>query len=283
MDLTPLNKYMMKSVNDSEFQLIKQLIYHQTGIFLNDHKKTMVANRLRNRLNTLGFRSYKRYYDYVTKEPSGRHELSECINCLTTNETFFFRHNEQIEYLIEYLLPQLRNQNKPNQKIRIWSAGCSSGEEPYSIAISLDKKFNQKELDQIEIIASDINKTMIDHAKAGIYSPYALQQMPEYDQNKYFYQNSKNEQYHIIEKIKKRVHFYRHNILDTFHQGLFDVIICRNVFIYFDKKSKEMALQKILPHLRAKGFLIIGFAESLFDQKLHFMYIKPTIYRRLET
>jgi chemotaxis protein methyltransferase CheR len=276
------NECSMKTVNESEFQLIKRLIYHQTGIFLNDHKKTMVANRLRNRLNTLGIDNYKRYYDYVTKEPAGRRELAECINCLTTNETYFFRHREQIEYLVENILPELRNQYKPDQKIRIWSVGCSSGEEPYSIAILLDKKLKQKQWDQIEIIASDINKTMIDRARQGIYNTYALQQMPKYDQDKYFQEDTKTGQYHIIQKIKDRVHFHQHNILDIFRHGLFDVIICRNVFIYFNKESKERALQKILYHLKPKGFLIIGFAESLIDHKLDFTYIKPTIYRRSE-
>jgi chemotaxis protein methyltransferase CheR len=282
MELTALNECNMKTVNESEFQLIKRLIYHQTGIFLNDHKKTMVANRLRNRLKTLGIDNYKRYYDYVTKEPAGRRELTECINCLTTNETYFFRHREQIEFLVENILPELRNQYKPSQKIKIWSVGCSSGEEPYSIAILLDKKLKQNEWDQIEIFASDINQTMIDRARQGIYKTYALQQMPKFDQDKYFIQDTENEQYHIIQKIKDQVQFRQHNILHTFYYGLFDVIICRNVLIYFNKESKEKALQKMLYHLRPKGFFIIGFAENLIDHKLDFTYIKPTIYRRLE-
>lgn len=272
----------MQTVNDSEFRLIKRLVYDSTGIFLKNHKKTMVANRLRKRLNELGFDNYKSYYDYITKEQAGHQELSECINCLTTNETFFFRHHEQIEYLIENILPEIRSQKKSNQKIRIWSAGCSSGEEPYTMMILMDKKLKQEELEQIEVIASDINETMIDRARQGIYSNYALQQMPKYYKTKYFHKEPKNEQYNIIQKIKDQVQFHHHNILDTFHQGKFDVIICRNVFIYFDKESKEKALKNILFSLRHKGFLIIGFAESLINQKTHFTYIKPTFYRRVE-
>lgn len=282
MELISTSEFGMKTVNDSEFQLIKRLIYRQTGIFFNDHKKTMIANRLRKRLNTLGFTSYKRYYDYVTKEPSGRKELSECINCLTTNETFFFRHHEQIEYLIENILPELKAHKKPGDKIRIWSVGCSSGEEPYSIAILMDKKLKQSELDQIEIIASDINKSMIDRAQLGTYNTYAIQQLPKQDLRTYFFQDEEKEMYHICQKIKSRVHFHQHNILCTFPHGVFDVILCRNVFIYFDRKSKEKALKNILLHLKPGGFLVIGFAESMIDQKLYLQYIKPTVYRRVE-
>jgi len=274
------SRYCMKSVNNSEFQLIRQLIYQQTGIFLNDHKKTMVGNRLRRRLDLLGFENYKRYYDYMTKEPAGRQELTECINCLTTNETFFFRHYEQIEYLVENILPELKSHQKPEQKTRIWSIGCSTGEEPYSIAISLDKKLKNEELDHIEIFASDINQSVIERAKKGIYNTYAVQQMPEHDRHRYFHYDAQTSQYDITRRIKDRVRFCRHNILEPFRCGLFDVIICRNVLIYFNKESKEKALERIVQHLKPDGFLIIGFAESLIEHKSLFTYIRPTIYRR---
>lgn len=282
MNLTSINGHCMQSVHESEFQLIRRLIYNETGIFLKDHKKTMVANRLRKRLDVLGLKTYKKYYDYITKEPAGRRELSEFIACLTTNETFFFRHQVQIKYLIENILPELRNQNKTDRKIRIWSVGCSSGEEPYSIAILMDIKLDKRKLEQIEIVASDINHIMIDQACQGIYSGRALQRMPKYYQTNYFHKDPNEDRFHIVQKIKDRIRFYQHNLLDPFHQGKFDVIFCRNVLIYFNKDSKEKALKNLLQNLRPKGYLIISSAENLIYSKSYFAYVKPTIYRRLE-
>lgn len=271
----------LKPVHDSEFQLIRRMIYQKTGIFLNDHKKTMLANRLRNRLNILGFESYKRYYDYITKEPAGRNELSECIDCLTTNETFFFRHVEQIEYLVDHIVPELRIRNKSDH-VKIWSIGCSSGEEPYSIAMLLEKKLKPKEWDRIEIIASDISRSMIERAQQGIYTDCAFRQMTEADKSKYFTAEKNTGAYRISPKIQNRVHFFTHNLLHTFHCGPFDVIVCRNVLIYFNSESKEKALSKMLNYLRPSGYLIIGFAESLIGQKSQFTYVRPTVYRRRE-
>lgn len=280
--MTDLKDYRMKSVNESEFQLIRRLIYKKTGIFLNDHKKTMLENRLRKRLNTLGIESYKRYYDFIAKDPAGRHELSECIDCLTTNETFFFRHAEQIEYLVGHVVPELLAKRKNTSKVRIWSIGCSSGEEPYSIAILLDKQIRQNERDRIEIIASDISRSVIERARQGVYTDSTLRQITQQDKNKYFTLHKDTGVYRINPKIRERVRFYVHNVLDTFRQGLFDVIICRNVLIYFNSESKEKALTKMLRCLESDGYLIVGFVESLIGQKLHFTYIKPTVYRRLE-
>lgn len=282
MECLELQRGCLKPVHDSEFQLIRRMVYRETGIFLNDHKKTMLANRLRNRLHTLGFKSYKQYYDYITKHPAGKRELSSCIDCLTTNQTYFFRHIEHMEYVIRHILPECCARRKSGEKIRIWSIGCSSGEEPISIVILLDKRLKKSERDRIEIVASDISRSMIDRAGRGLYAEYAFQRMSEADRNRFFTWCSDTGLYRIRPEIQQRVRYFQHNILDPFHHGSFDVIFCRNVLIYFNKESKGKALTNIRKHLRPDGLLIMGFAESLIDQRSHFTYIKPTVYRRLE-
>lgn len=269
----------MKPVGDAEFKLIRRLIYEEAGIHIKDSKKTMVANRLRKRLESHGIDSYKAYYDYLTKSPDGKQELSEFINCLTTNETFFFRHSEQIDYLVETLMPRLSASRAG--RIRIWSAACSSGEEPYSIVIRLldDKKSNL--IDRVDIIGSDINQSMINSAKAGFYKYYAVQRMPESLCKRYF---EKNEDglFLLSGMIRNHVHFYQANLLEPFSHGRFDVIFCRNVMIYFDKSSKNTVLENLYENLKPGGFLITGYAESLLNNKTHFKYIKPTIYQKTE-
>ncbi|HDQ46318.1 MAG TPA: methyltransferase domain-containing protein [bacterium] len=269
----------MQTVQDYEFQLIKGLIYKSTGIFLKDHKKTMVANRLHNRVKCLGLRSYKQYYDYITAEPGGRQELSHFINSLTTNETFFFRHHEQIDYCIRHIIPE-RRQNVPHdQPIRIWSAGCSSGEEPYSIAIMLDDKVSKTDLRRIDLLATDINQEMLDRACQGIYHAYALHDTPHLYIKKYFHHDRMNNNYQIVREIRNRVHYYKHNLLTPFHKGKFDMIFCRNVLIYFDKESKNKVLNHFVNHLKPNGFLILSYSESLLTMRSNFTYVRPSVYR----
>ncbi|MBN2102900.1 protein-glutamate O-methyltransferase CheR [bacterium] len=264
-------------VSDAEFQLIQKLIYETAGVYIKSHKKTMVANRLRKRLEAHGFSRHKQYYDFITKTPEGRQELIEFINCLTTNETFFFRHGEQLDLLAEKIIPQLLSELKPSEKLRIWSAACSSGEEPYSIAILLHHKFRPDVLKRIEIVASDINIQVLEKAKQGDYKPYALQKVSPFFKGHYFEKKSEDK-YHLIRPVKEMVQFFRHNLLESNHHGKFDIILCRNVMIYFDIESKKKTLGQIDLCLKKGGYLMTGYAESLFRIETTLKYIQPTLY-----
>ncbi len=270
------------AITDSEFQLIQKLIYQQAGIFLKNHKRTMVANRLRKRLESFGFSNYLRYYQFLTKDPEGSKELTEFINCLTTNETYFFRHPEQFAFLLEHLLPELkRKKQRSDGKIRIWCAACSSGEEPYSIAILLDGWLSPEERQRIEIVGTDINQRMLDKAKGGVYGSYAVMKMPEVYRRNYFTMNEKGDKYRLSETIKERIHFLKHNLIEPFHHRPFDIIFCRNVLIYFDADSKIRALGNLHRSLNKGGHLIIDYAMSLFNNQPFFRYQKPTVYQKI--
>lgn len=266
-------------ITDTEFQLIQQLIYSMAGVYIKSHKKTMVANRLRKRLETYGFNNYKKYYDFITKTPDGRRELIEFVNCLTTNETFFFRHGEQLEMLVEKIIPQRLTEMGPGDKLRIWSAACSTGEEPYSVAMLIHNRYKQDTINRIELWASDINKEVLERAKRAVYKPYALQKLPQVFTTAYFIKESE-ERYCLSERIKKRVHFFHHNLLEYNPHGKFDVILCRNVMIYFDMESKNKVLYQLNKSLRTGGFMITGYAESLFRTETTLKYIRPTLYHK---
>jgi len=264
-------------VSDAEFQLIQKLIYTTAGVYIKSHKKTMVANRLRKRLEAYGFHSYKQYYDFITKTLEGRQELIEFVNCLTTNETFFFRHGEQLDYLVEKIIPQQLSELNSSEKLRIWSSACSSGEEPYSVAMLINQKFKPETVQQIEIMASDINIQVLDKAKQGHYKSYALQKVPSFFK-KYYFEKKSEDHYILAETIKKMVHFFRHNLLELNPHGKFDIILCRNVMIYFDMVSKNKALQQLNRCLKKGGYLMTGYAESLFRTETTLKYMRPTLY-----
>jgi chemotaxis protein methyltransferase CheR len=268
------------TLTDAEFSMIQRLIYDMAGVYIKNHKKAMVINRLRKRLENYGFESYKKYMDYIANHPDGNRELIEFVNCLTTNETYFFRHVEQLDLLTDRLIPERLRALKDGSKLRIWSAACSSGEEPYSIAILIHHKFKSDTQSQIEILASDINMEVLEKAKQGLYKTYALQKIPAYFKNGYF-MSCNEDLFRIDRRIQKMVHFFRHNLLEPNMQGPFDIILCRNVMIYFDIESKNRALSHIQKSLKTGGFLITGYAESLFRTLTDLKYIQPTLYSRV--
>ncbi len=273
---------MASTISDDEFRLIQKLIYQQAGIHIKDHKRAMVTNRLRKRLDSFGFSSYLRYYNFVTRDPGGGKELAEFINCLTTKETYFFRHSEQFNFLIEVLLPELRQKkNRASDRIRIWCAACSSGEEPYSIAMLVDENLPAAQRRSVEIVGSDINQCMVDKAQAGVYGPHSMSRTPAAYRQKYFEVNEEGDQFRLSEAIRKRVNFFRHNLIEPFSHGLFDVIFCRNVLIYFDQESKHKALGNLHRSLNRDGHLIIDYALSLFNNQPFFRFRKPTVYQKM--
>jgi chemotaxis protein methyltransferase CheR len=275
--------FNMNMVNDAEFQLIRRLIYDKAGIHLRDCKKTLVSNRLRKRLETLGIESYKRYYDFLTKKPEGHHELAHFINALTTNETYFFRHPEHMEYLEHTILPQLMTEKhrRFGMKIRIWCAACSSGEEPYSIAMLIQERPERYKGWHVEIVGSDINRNMLMKAEAGLYPEYAVSKMPKIYRQRYLNFDPAEKAFRLRDDVKSRVRFVHGNLLHPFGQGKFDVILCRNVMIYFDAESKNKVISNLFDDSAEGGYLIVGYAESMLTHPSRFKYVMPTVYRRI--
>jgi chemotaxis protein methyltransferase CheR len=271
-------------VTHGEFELFRDLIYEKAGIRLRESRRTLVAQRLQKRLATYGMSCYSQYYKLLTNAPDGRNEMQEFINALTTNETYFYRHPEQFIHLTDTLIPELLAK-KPASSVpalRIWSAGCASGEEPYSIAIQIRESRIPADPCNIEIIGSDINHVMIQKTQAAVYNNYATGRMNPALRDRYFIKEPDAAAYHLSQVIRKMVRYYRANLLDPFPHGSFDVIFCRNVLIYFDQRTRDRALFNLHRSLKPGGFLITGYAESLMNSGHPFQYLKPTLYRKLE-
>ena len=281
-----------KQISDEQFQLFATLIYDFAGIRLGDQKKTLVTARFQKRLRTLGLSGYKEYYKLVKSDEDERIMM---LNSITTNTTKFFRENHHFEYLRETLIPTLLESRREKKEIRIWSAGCSSGEEPYSIAISVCEAFRVAFPDadpadpfcgwDVKILASDISTKVLATAQRGLY---ALEQipagLPKELMKRYFLKgnNAYSGSATVKETLKRGIRFRRLNFKDAEYpfSKKFDMIFCRNVMIYFDGSMKSHVLNKFHDHLPHDGHLFLGHSETMFGNSM-FSPVHITVYRRL--
>jgi len=258
----------------ADFDFLRNLAYSQTGIVLPERKKQMVYSRLSRRIRTLRLSTFSQYCHYLE---NNTHELPEFINALTTNLTAFFREKHHFVHLDKQICPQwLASKQK---RIRIWSAACSTGEEAYSIAMTLYGRIDLNLFD-VKILATDLNTQVLETAKKGIYSAEVLPTIPANFSAKYIKTLPNTEQFSIKQRIKDLVHFKQLNLLQPWPMsGPFDVIFCRNVFIYFDSDTKQRIIKKFRALLNDGGYLIIGHAETINDFAADFEFVGHTIYR----
>ncbi len=263
----------MAMIEDKTFKNIRDYIYSLTGIYIGDNKKYFIENRLENRLKECKKSSFEEYFDYI-KSHKGNGELLNLYNAITTNETYFFREQDQIYACLNHLIPMVRQKKN---KIKIWSCACSTGEEPYTI--SMVQQENYKDY-FIEIIASDISELALQSAKRGIYNSYSVRNVPIQYLEKYF-KKVDNLFFELDEKIKRTVSFYNINLInpsETKKISNVDIVFCRNVLIYFDEKSKQKALSNIYDSMVPGGFLFLSMSESLHNVTRAF---KPYIMNRV--
>jgi chemotaxis protein methyltransferase CheR len=256
-------------ISDPLFKQLRDFIYNRTGISMKPHKKVLVANRLRKRVRTLGLSSYEEYYNYLIENEAK--EIAEFIDSVSTNETFFFRGNDHFEILSQFLLPELFRRKT---QINIWSAACSSGEEPYTLRIIINDIIRSLGRGAAKINATDISHEMIEKAKTGIYKKYSTRFVPSATLNKYF--EKEGEFYKINESVKKGVKFKVQNLLhDPPPDNNFDIIFCRNVMIYFDRETKQRLADDVFAEvLQPDGYLFIGHSESLNFVSQRFKYVR---------
>lgn len=267
-------------ISDQEFDLFRKLIYDLAGINLSDNKKMLVISRLSRRLRTLNLQSFGEYLDYLRSAPEAEKEMVEMINRITTNKTDFFREIHHFEFLSETLIPSLLKAGKKD--IRVWSAGCSTGEEPYTIAMVIDAAcrktgFKPNQID-LRILATDIDTDVIDHARKAEYSKATIQQVPVFYRERYF-EHATKDTFRVRDDLKYFVSIKRFNLTHEFpfRKG-FDVIFCRNVLIYFNQTDRLTIVRKMKNCLRDKGILILGHSESLLAEKLGFENLGDTMY-----
>ncbi len=254
----------VKNLSEELFNKFARLIYKEAGIYLKPSKNILVSNRLRKRIKKLDLNSYDEYYDFLL---TNKKEIINFINAISTNETYFFRNLKQMNALKNTILPMI---SKKNEKVKIWSAGCSTGEEPYSLSIISDMlKLNNK----VEIIASDINTEVIKEAKQGIYGIRKLRGLEDKTIKKYFKKDI-NDKYILDKKVKSNIEFKRLNLMSDKYIDDVDILFCRNVMIYFDRETQKKIVEKFYNSIKKKGFLFLGHAETLYIINNQFKYMK---------
>ena len=275
IDNKPMN---MISMTDEEFVKLTTYVKNTYGINLTK-KRVLIEGRLSNMLRQRGFNSFGEYMQVLFQDSSGN-EVTTLLNKLTTNHSFFMREAEHFNFLASDVLPFLEK-NHPNRDLRIWSAGCSAGQEAYTMAMAIDEYFGpNKHLWDTTILATDISMNVLEKAKSAIYTSDNIKDIPERWRKKYFVP-LEDGNFQVCEKIKKEVIFKVGNLMEPFsYKKPFDLIFCRNVMIYYDGPTKENLINKFYDCTANGGFLFIGHSEVINRNTTRYNYIKPAIYQR---
>ena len=266
-------------ISRSAFDKISAILYRQAGIHLNEGKHELVKSRLNKRLCATGSCGFEDYIDYVEHDTSGR-ELAEMIDILTTNTTFFFRESQHFDFLRERIIPDLAARGG---KIRIWSAGCSTGEEPYTISIVLREGLANIDLLDVRILATDISSRVLATARNGVYTQEKLNGLTKATLLNHFspVRDSEPPAWRVQPSLSGLTKFAKLNLMEPWPmQGPFQVIFCRNVMIYFDKPTQAKLVSRFWELLEPGGYLFVGHSESLTTTSHDFQYVKPAIYRK---
>jgi len=269
-------------LGEKDFSKIINIVYEHCGINLREGKKELVRARLAKRLRSGNFKTFSEYINYVLEDGTGK-EFSKLIDLLSTNLTGFFREPGHFEFLRSEFLPLLmeRKQKRRDFKIRAWSAGCSSGEEPYSLAITLLESTEDNNHWDVKVLASDISTTKLETAQKGIYSKERVKHIPSLLRQKYIVQRPKGsrEAFEVSKILRDTVVFrYLNLVKDWPLRKPLDFIFCRNVMIYFDKPTQARLVNRFWHLLDSQGILFTGHSESLIGIDHKFKYIQPTIY-----
>ncbi|RKY35113.1 MAG: hypothetical protein DRP78_05785 [Candidatus Omnitrophota bacterium] len=278
----------MLKISGQEFDILRKLMYKHTGVYLKESKKPLVISRLRTRLEGLKLNSFSEYI--IVLENHGIKEMEYFVNALTTNETYFFRHVKQFNYLFEKIFPEIIEKKRLENKrqIRIWSAASSTGEEPYSVAIACREFFKNRQEWKVKIFATDVNSKVLADAKAGFYPERSLKEMSAALILKYFSDGvaqtqKKWKQFKLHSSIIESIDFRAHNLLEIFAEIDFDIIFLRNVLIYFDQEIKQKVINNLQNNLLTGGYLFISPSETLNDVQSSFESVFSSIYRKVNT
>jgi chemotaxis protein methyltransferase CheR len=268
---------------DQDFRFIADLLYKETGIVLKEHKKQMAYSRLARRLRQLNLKDFKSYCA-VLEGPEGAQELGRTLNALTTNLTRFFRENHHFEHLRDQAIPEIiahTAQSPTKPRVRLWSAACSSGEEPYSIAMVIRDAIPNLVHWDARILATDIDTDMVHFGATGCYMGSRMDGLSPAQKKRYFTATKTTDHYQATAEIRELITFKKLNLLRPWPmQGPFDVIFCRNVVIYFDKPTQQNLFKRLAKMLRPGGYLYIGHSENILGLSEAYQLMGKCIYRR---
>jgi len=278
----PLGAYAIE-LGDQEFDFLRHVVTQNAGIVLGPSKRQLVQGRLVRRLRDLGLKSFAQYCDYF--RDAGPEELVNLINCITTNVTSFFRENHHFEQLASRMLPEAMVRNAQSRRIRIWSAGCSSGEEPYSIAMTVAETMPPAQRWDLKILATDIDSDMVATASSGMYTEDRATGMSD-ERQRHWLQRGSGRNTGMLKMKSELISLITFRLLNLLHEwpltGPFDVIFCRNVMIYFDQATRERILMRFARLLAPGGYLCIGHSESIHGANMPYRLVGRTIYCRTQ-
>ncbi|QAT42026.1 CheR family methyltransferase [Aminipila luticellarii] len=267
----------MLSISENDFIRLTDFVIKNYGINLKS-KKVLIEGRLSNYLSAEGYQSFRDYVDYITSTKNSG-DIEIMLNKLTTNHTFFMREEKHFAFFNDTILPYLEKTNK-NHSISIWSAGCSSGEEPYTLSIIMKEFFKSYSMRwDTRLLATDISQNALGKAAKGFYTEDSLKALPDVWKRAYF--TKKEDGYQVTEELRKNVIFRTFNLMEPIQfKTKFDVIFCRNVMIYFDKPTKSALIRRFYDALNPGGYLLIGHSETVDREESDFQYIMPATYRK---
>ena len=272
----------LDKINDKDFVRFCDFVYQRCGITLNENKRDLVHSRLAKRLRFLGRDSYEDYFELLYNSRDNEQEIVNLLDAISTNVTYFFREDKHFDFLISTVIPEIEATKKrgSERKIRVWSAGCSTGEEPYSLAITFAENMTLENRD-FRILATDISTNVLSHARKGVYDSERLRNVSGVLLKKYFIGSRDGSRFRVHEKLASYIKFARLNLMHTFpFKGSFDCIFCRNVMIYFDRQTQGQLVNKFSSFLNPGGYLMIGHSESLTNVSHDLVYVQPSLYRK---
>lgn len=268
------------SLTQKEFELLSSYIYEHYGIKMPQAKKTLLQCRLQKRLRVLNMAGFEEYIRYVFSQEGMQKELQHMTDVVTTNKTDFFREPAHFDFLKNLNWSEFLGGDSTHKTVKAWSSACSTGEEPFTLAMVL-----QELKLQYQIHATDLSAEVLQKAATAIYAAEKTMPVPIYLRQKYLlrHKDPKNPIMRIVPELRKKVVFKHLNLMDDHYdvQGKFDMIFCRNVLIYFDRKTQESVIRKLCSHLREGGYLFIGHSESLNEFQLPLTQVKSTIFQKI--
>ena len=268
---------MPMELDEKYFKKVSEIVYRVSGINLKGGKEALVRARLMKRLRVMGMESFEEYLKFIDSNSGGK-ELGCMIDEMTTNKTFFFREIEHFNYLCEKILPELKD-----NKLRFWSAACSSGEEPFSLAILLMENIPRIKSMDVRILATDISTKMLNKARKAVYEEETLRNVPKLFLQKYFVKvrNESFLAYQLKDDVSSIIQFSWLNLMEAWPmKGPFNVIFCRNVMIYFDRPTQQKLINRFWALIEPGGYLFVGHSESLSGISHKFKYVRPATYRK---
>jgi chemotaxis protein methyltransferase CheR len=276
--------YKAQLTND-EFDKLSRFIFKESGIKMPPVKRVMLQSRLQKRLRELKMNNFKDYCEYVFSREGLNNEIIHMLDVVSTNKTDFFREPVHFDFLQDEILPEFIAQRPPSRNIKVWSAGCSSGEEPYTIAIVLSEFAERNPGFDYSILGTDISTQILQKAIDAVYKEDRVNVIPLEMKRKYLLRSKDRitPTVKIAPQLRKKVRYGRLNFMDTQYDisDTFDVIFCRNVLIYFDRETQERVIDKLCGKLKSGGYFFLGHSESIMNMNLPLRQIKPTIFKRI--